>query len=145
MMRAESAAGFEAYTWSEAGYRPLVFSHDWQAALLNWQPDYDLEKATQVERHNATDEVFVLIQGRAVLICAVEDALEAVDMQPGAIYNVRQGTWHALVATRDARWVIVENRDTHLHDCEFRRITEAEMSRVRAGLPGWVGSQAEGP
>jgi hypothetical protein len=57
--------GLEVYEWSEDGYKPLVFSHDWQAAILNWEPIFDLEKIGEVERHNQTDEVFVLTKGKA--------------------------------------------------------------------------------
>lgn len=45
MVRKRSDAGLEVYTWAEAGYWPLVLSHDWQMALLNRQQDYDLENA----------------------------------------------------------------------------------------------------
>ena len=61
--------GLEIYSWDQMGYRPLVFSHDWQVALLNWEPIFDLEKAGQVERHIHTDEVFVLMKDKAVLFC----------------------------------------------------------------------------
>ena len=37
--------GLEVHEWNEDGYQPLVFSHDWQVAILNWEPIFDLEKA----------------------------------------------------------------------------------------------------
>ena len=45
MVRKQSDVGLEVYTWAEAGYRPLVFSHDWQVALLNLQQDENPENA----------------------------------------------------------------------------------------------------
>ncbi len=131
--------GLEIYTWSQAGYQPLVFSHDWQVALLNWEPIFDLEKAGEIERHNQTDEVFVLVKGKAVLFCVTPDGKMTVeDMRPNVIYNVTQGTWHNLLSTRDATWIIVENRDTHLGDSEYRQLSSNEKSDLLACLPEWI-------
>ena len=49
----------ETYEWSGAGFEPLVFSENWQAALLNWEPLFDRKNLDEIERHNHTDEVFV--------------------------------------------------------------------------------------
>lgn len=130
--------GLEVYEWSEDGYKPLVFSHDWQAAILNWEPIFDLEKIGEVERHNQTDEVFVLTKGKAVLFTIDEQGMQIEEMKIGVIYNVCKGVWHNLTSTRDASWIIVENRDTHLHDCEFRQMSEQELSHLKANLPAWA-------
>ena len=130
--------GLEEFSWDETGYQPLVFSHDWQVALLNWEPIFQLDKLGEVERHNQTDEVFVLIRGKAVVFTVDSLGLKVVEMKPGMIYNVRQGVWHNLTSTRDACWIIVENRDTHLHDCEFRPLTSEELARLKSNLPTWV-------
>ncbi len=130
--------GLEVYEWSEDGYKPLVFSHDWQAAILNWEPIFDLEKIGEVERHNQTDEVFVLTKGRAVLFTIDEQGMQIEEMKIGVIYNVLKDVWHNLTSTRDASWIIVENRDTHLHDCEFRQLSAEELARLEAKLPTWA-------
>jgi hypothetical protein len=130
--------GLEFFDWSGQGYQPLVFSQGWQVALLNWEPIFDLENLGEIERHKLTDEVFVLIQGQAVLFTLAENGLQAVDMQPGVVYNVTVGSWHNLIATRNARWIIVENRDTHLHDTELRQLNAIEMENLRTLLPDWL-------
>jgi hypothetical protein len=132
--------GLEIYEWEQQGYQPLVFSHDWQVALLNWKPAFELEKAGEIERHNQTDEVFVLVKGQAVLFTlSAEGEVLAVEMTPHLVYNVTAGTWHNLIATRDASWVIVENRGTHLGDTELRRMTAGELAALHARLPKWAG------
>lgn len=134
-----SGRGLEVHEWNGTGYKPLVFSHDWMASILNWEPIFDLEKVGEVERHNRTDEVFVLTRGRAVLFTIDAQGMQIEEMKVGVIYNVCQGVWHNLTSTRDASWIIVENRDTHLHDCEFRRMRADEMTHLRANLPSWAG------
>lgn len=58
-------------------------------------------------------------------------------MQPGAIYNVTRAGWHNLIGTRDASWIIVENRDTHLQDTEIRQMIGSEKAALLAELPDW--------
>jgi mannose-6-phosphate isomerase-like protein (cupin superfamily) len=130
--------GLEVLEWNQVGYQPLVFSHDWQVALLNWEQIFDLEKLGEVERHNQTDEVFVLLKGRALIFTVDDQGMQTEDMKPGVLYNVRQGVWHNLVSTRDASWVIVENRDTHLNDCDFRKLSPQELTQVKTNLPDWA-------
>jgi hypothetical protein len=60
------------------------------------------------------------------------------DMQPGVIYNVPRGVWHNLVSTRDASWIIVEDRNTHLLDTEIRTMSVNEMADLKANLPPWI-------
>lgn len=129
----------EIHPWEEDGYKPLVFTDTWMVAILNWEAIFAWENVGEIEGHNATDEVFVLTKGRAVLfVVSPEGQMQVEDMQPGVIYNVPPGVWHNLIATRDVSWIIVENRDTHLHDCEFRQLEPAEKARLEAELPGWV-------
>ena len=121
----------ETYRWEEQGYMPLVFSDGWQVALLNWEPLFDRKNLTEIERHNQTDEVFVLLRGWSVLFVRLGGGpLQAVDMEPGVIYNVPKGAWHNLVASHDVAFLIVENRDTHLNDTEIRPISVVELEML---------------
>jgi mannose-6-phosphate isomerase-like protein (cupin superfamily) len=128
----------ETHNFTNPGYKPLVFYDGWQVALLNWEPLFDLDNAGEIERHNQTDEVFVLWRGRALIFTSDGERLHAVEMQPGVVYNVPAGAWHNLLASRDASWIIVENRDTHLGDTQLRQMTPAEWAQLRRSLPEWV-------
>lgn len=124
--------------WDDEGYAPLVFSNGWQTAILNWEPGAEVDAVYRVERHNLTDEVFVLWKGSGALVIAEPDSLQVVDAEPGVIYNVTVGTWHTVIASQDSSWIIVENRDTHLHDTEYRDLTSKELNHFRTQLPSWV-------
>jgi mannose-6-phosphate isomerase-like protein (cupin superfamily) len=136
-MLPEQEGLIEIHRYDEPGYRPLVFSAGWQVAVLNWEPLYEPENLGEIERHNATDEVFVLCRGRAALLVTDERAVRVVDMQPGLVYNVPRTVWHALLSTREASWIIVENRDTHLSDTEIRQMTAQEREHFLALAPDW--------
>ena len=127
----------EMHNWSQQGYRPLVFFGDWQVAHLNWEPLFDPNHMGEIERHKETDEVFVLYRGCGALFISIESGIEVINMEPGVIYNVTQGTWHNLISTRDASWIIIETCNTHLHDTEIRQMTDWERDQVQALLPNW--------
>lgn len=133
------AYGLDVHEFSKPGYQPLVYSHDWMVALLNFENIMRLEKALEIERHVKTDEVFILLQGKAAFYLVEGDhPFEVVELKPGLIYNVRAGTWHNLLATEQARFAIIENRDTDKSDTEIRPMTESERRQMLGQLPVWA-------
>lgn len=128
----------DIYTWDEPGYQPLVLSHDWQVALLNADANCMLENLGRIERHNHTDEVFILSHGQSALLVRNESESKVIDMQPGVIYNVPCSVWHTLLSSPDASWIIVENRNTHLNDNEVRQMTSTEKDLFIAQIPVWL-------
>jgi mannose-6-phosphate isomerase-like protein (cupin superfamily) len=129
----------EIYDYSGPGYKPLLLRPTWQVALLNWDEKFDRANLVEIAQHNLTDEVFVLLKGRAVLFVKSEgEELLAFDCQPGVIYNVPTGVWHTLLADKEATFLIVEERDTHLNDTHMRSLTNAELVTIDALLPEWV-------
>ena len=74
------------------------------------------ERAETMQRHNETDEVFVLLNGKCVLFIASDSEKPENPsgelMEPLKIYNVPKGYWHAHVLEDMASVLIVENRET---------------------------------
>ncbi len=103
-------------TFDGIGYQPIVDFESWRVAFLRYHPELLPENITEMQRHDETDEVFVLLEGQCILLVSEgQDEVEtifAVDMQPYQIYNVKRGCWHSHTLSRDARVLIVENRDT---------------------------------
>lgn len=130
--------GLEISQWDQESYKPLVFSQGWQVAILNWDSYADVEAVEKVERHVLTDEVFVLLEGSGALVIAAPEDLKVVNAVRGTVYNVIKGAWHTVIGSRDSSWLIVENKDTHLGDTEYRTLGEEEMERFCAQIPSWV-------
>jgi mannose-6-phosphate isomerase-like protein (cupin superfamily) len=128
----------DVLSWDGEGYRPLVASGDWLVALMNWEHRFDLTTAGKIERHNLTDEVFVLLRGRGLLFIVTDAGVQAFDMQPGLVYNVTPGTWHSVIGTRDATWLIVEARDTSVENSDYRPMTVEEMDALKDQYPAWL-------
>ncbi|MEN6595203.1 MAG: hypothetical protein ABFC31_09715 [Clostridiaceae bacterium] len=97
-------------------YRPLIDFNGWRVAILNDAPKFRRETMPYLERHNETDEVFVLLEGACTLYIghgdATPDRIEPLVMEKKKLYNVKRGGWHNLTAGPGTMLLIVENTDT---------------------------------
>ena len=119
-------------------YRRLVNNARWTLASLNWAPRFDEANFAELERHNRTDETFVLLHGKATLLLG--EKAERVEMEPLKYYNVRAGIWHHILVSRDARVLVAENADTSKDNTEYLSLATGKVFRKRPGfeevLPG---------
>ncbi len=122
----------EIREYSGAGYRPLVDYGAWRVAILNYIDEIHPTRNQQMERHNETDEVFVLLKGQAILFAGEgEKEVETIYAQPmeiGKIYNVKRSVWHTITMSPDASVLITENRDTSESNSDYAPLT-AEQRR----------------
>ena len=102
------------------GYKPLVDYGEWRVAILNYIDELLPERLVDMQRHDETDEVFVLLQGRCILFLgAGEEVVEEIfahDLEPLKLYNVKKSAWHTHTLSQDAVVLIVENMDTTLEN-----------------------------
>lgn len=124
----------EVLDHTKEGYSPVVDFAAWRVALLNYSKDLLPENITAMQRHNETDEVFVLLCGRCVLLIGEGDekvtAVYAQSMQPFKIYNVKKSVWHTHTLSRDAKVLIVENRDTTFDNSPFCSLTVSQRAKI---------------
>lgn len=128
----------EIHKWNGEGFKPLIVYGEWLVALMNWEQRFDIGAVGKIERHNETDEVFVLIDGRSVLYVVEVPSIKLVDMEPSVLYNVPAGTWHNVVGTRETKWLIVENNNTSYNNTEFRQLNPKELDDLIAQFPEWL-------
>ena len=136
--------GITRHTHTGSSYRPMVDFEAWRVALLRYDDTLVPEKMPYFERHPETDEVFVLLEGQCILFWSEESSVDlstvkAEAMQPGVVYNVRQGSWHTSAASRDALVLIVENQDTEDENSDFYPLSPEERNQVirLAQACGW--------
>jgi len=105
------------------GYKPLIDYGDWRVAIL--RPNHGAQSADidSVERHNRTDEVFVLLNGFGVLFIGDgEKRLERLYpqlMEQGKLYNIKRSAWHTIFLSPNSNVLIIENRDTGVENTDF--------------------------
>ena len=127
----------ETLRYDENGYKSLVFFENWRVALMNDGPKTTLEGLSYFQKHDDTDEVFVLLEGRCVLLMAGfgenPGEISAVDMEPGSMYNVKKGAWHTHYFAPNTKVVIVENADTVPENSPISNLTD-EQRKIIAEL-----------
>ncbi|MBN1666992.1 MAG: hypothetical protein JW862_07875 [Anaerolineales bacterium] len=106
----------EICTYRAEGYQPVIDYGTWRVAILNYIDELEPQNLTRMQRHDETDEVFVLLAGRCILFIGEGDQevskIHAQDMEPFMLYNVKKSCWHTHTLSKDAMVLIVENRDT---------------------------------
>lgn len=115
----------DIFSYQGDGYQPMLDFHDWRVAFLRYAERFDPTYIRKMERHLETDEVFVLLQGKALLV--IGDQKEVYPLEPQKLYNVKQGIWHAVCVSKDALLLIVENRNTSMENTEYKSIDRLEV------------------
>lgn len=124
----------ENYYHRGEGYNPFIIRDGWQVAQLNYTKEQDPANIEKIDKHLLTDEVFMLINGNAVLIAIDtrndELVFECTRMEPGITYNIPVNTWHNIALEKNASVIIVERSNTHFGDFEYRALTAEEKTRL---------------
>jgi mannose-6-phosphate isomerase-like protein (cupin superfamily) len=135
----------EKYYHRGEGYNPFLIRERWQVAQLNHVVNHGFEDLLDMERHQSTDEVFILFKGTAVILTAEmnegETTFEYVKLDCGVTYNVPAGVWHNIAMSDDAQIILVENSNTHLYDVEHRTLSEEQLSTITQQLLLLVGEE----
>ena len=113
------------------GYKPMIDFEAWRVAILRYCEELEIQNLKTMQKHNKTDEVFVLLSGNCALFTGgngeVIDEIDAIAMEPLQLYNVKKGTWHTHTLDKDATVLIVENRDTSDLNSPTERMTEGQI------------------
>lgn len=104
----------ETIRHNNEGWKVLKEYEGWKIGCLRYSERFS--GLGEMERHLETDEVFVLLEGDAVL--CVEN--ETMNMEKGTLYNVPKGEWHHIVVSKDASVLVVENSNTSKKNTEKR-------------------------
>jgi ureidoglycolate hydrolase len=116
------------------GYKPVVYFEKWRVAYLNSLNEAPPENVNEMEKHTETDEVFILLDGKAILFLGEgnEDVtkIHAADMEPFKIYNVKKSVWHTITMSEGTRILIVENSDTASHNSAYYKLSEKQKKTI---------------
>ncbi len=135
----------EVHEYTGQGYLPLIDYGEWRVAILRYIEDLLPQNLDQMQRHDETDEVFVLLEGRCILFVGEGDDnvsnIHALDMEPLKLYNIKTGCWHTHTLSADATVLIVENRDTTLENSPQIALSASQRCALIALARGlWKGT-----
>lgn len=124
----------EIRSFEGTGFQPLIDYDKWRVAMLRYSEELLPERLFAMQRHNETDEVFVLLEGRCILFLGDRKdtitSITAVDMVPRKLYNVRRGVWHNHTLSREASVLVVENSDTTVQNSPRMLLNDNQRSRI---------------
>ena len=106
----------ELSSYEEVGYKPVIDYMEWRVAILNYIDELEVQNIETMQKHNETDEVFVLLKGNCKLFTGGNGdtigEIDAIQMEPLKLYNVKRGVWHTHTLDFEGSVLIVENRNT---------------------------------
>lgn len=108
----------EIKQYKDEGYMPLIDYESWRVAVLKYCDELLPENINKFQKHDESDEAFVLLQGNCTLF--IGDGNEKVGniyhktMELLKVYNIKKSTWHSHTLSKDAVVLIVENSNTRL-------------------------------
>ena len=118
------------------GMQRVFENEKWTVGIKNWKPANDITGINNLERHNKTDELFVLVAGSCTLIYAneVEGGLDikAVKMEPNKVYNIPATLWHNTVTCKDTKMILIEDSNTSMDNSDILDLKEDQIAAIKA-------------
>lgn len=103
-------------SYNGEGYKPMIDYGAWRVAVLRYCEELEIQNLKTMQKHNETDEVFILLDGSCTLFTGGKGdtvgELDGIAMKPMGLYNVKRGVWHTHTLDKKGTVLIVENQDT---------------------------------
>ena len=126
----------ETYEYAGEGLTRVFENEKWMVGIKNWKPANDITGIDCLERHNETDELFVLLAGSCTLLFANETeeglVIEKVEMEPMKVYNIPATLWHNTVTKKDTKMVLIEDSNTGMANSDILPLTEEQIAYVKS-------------
>jgi mannose-6-phosphate isomerase-like protein (cupin superfamily) len=124
----------EIKEYTGEGYKPVIDYEAWRVAILNYCEELLPENITKMQKHDESDEVFVVLKGEFTLYIGEGkdkiDNIYAQKLEPLKMYNVKKGVWHTHTLSKDAMVLIVENKNTDLSNSPEKNLTSEQRSKL---------------
>jgi hypothetical protein len=122
-----------SWEYGAEGLKRVYENSKWMVGIKNWKPANDVANIDCLERHNETDELFILLAGSCVLLSADEKeggglALSATKMEPRKVYNIPRTLWHNTVTSKDVKLILVEDSSTGAKNSDVLQLDAAQIA-----------------
>ena len=130
----------DIYSHEAEGIQCVFDNKKWVVCIKNWKPNNDVDQIQYLEIHHATDEQFILVKGKALLLVASRDEkgfdIQVIPMEQGKVYNVPQAAWFTTITQKDTKLVYVQDAGTTGENSEYQDMTAEELESVRRTAKG---------
>ena len=125
-----------SYEFTGEGMHRVFENEKWTVGIKNWKPATDITGIDNLERHNLTDELFVLVAGSCTLISAQESEgklrFSATVMEPNKVYNIPATLWHNTVTKPDTKMILIEDSNTGMDNSDICPLSAEQIEEIRA-------------
>ena len=125
----------ESYRFTGEGMARVYENEKWMVGIKNWKPANDMTGINCLERHNLTDELFVLISGSCTLLFANEEEeglkIEKLEMEPFKVYNIPATLWHNTMTCKDTKLILIEDSSTSMENSDILDLTEEQIKEIQ--------------
>ncbi|WP_349673893.1 cupin [Lacrimispora sp.] len=126
----------EHYEFTGEGMQRVFENEKWTVGIKNWKPANDITGIDCLERHNKTDELFVLTEGACTLVYAneTEGGLKfgTVKMVPGEVFNIPATLWHNTITQKDTKMVLIEDSNTSMENSDILKLDNNQIENIRS-------------
>ena len=110
----------------------IAFKNEkFKCAFIKHSKAYSFGKVYEMKRHNKTDEIFVLLKGKAVMLTMEEGKFLETELEKNTAYSVQSGTWHYLALSGDAQVFVTENADTDSSNTDIIELGEEYLLQMK--------------
>ena len=117
-------------TVTRPGFEPVCKNEMFLCAFITASEQYAPGKVASMKRHNGSDEVFVLLKGKATLLTGdpLQKQYTRTVLQTGVSYCVEAGTWHYLAVSEDAMIFVAENSQVSKLNTDEIRMEDQQIT-----------------
>ncbi len=110
----------------------------WGVGIKNYKPANDIANFDNLERHNGTDELFVLLEGECCLLYAneTEEGLQfkKLPMAQGKVYAIPAGLWHNTITRPGVKLALIEDTLSAQSNSDVLSLNQEQIAKAKALL-----------
>lgn len=126
----------QSYEFSGQGMSRVYENEKWTVGVKNWKPMNDISGIDRLERHNETDELFVLLQGKCTLVFANDNhdgiMIDYVRMEPFKVYNIPKALWHNTITEQNTKLLLIEDSSTSSQNSNEMMLSTNQIDEIKS-------------
>ena len=118
------------------GFQPVLDFEGWRVAMKRYGEGTQAAKFHSVDRHNETNEVFILTEGKAEMLLMEGEGqptnFHLFPMELNVAYSVQQSAWHHVFMSEDAHIIVFERSNTSRENSDHAELDAETIAAIRA-------------
>jgi ureidoglycolate hydrolase len=124
--------------FSGEGMKRVYENEKWMMGIKNYKPANNIANINCIERHNQTDELFILLNGNCVLVYANQEndiyKFDAIKMEKNRVYNIPKSLWHNTITQSNTKMALIEDSSTGMNNSDILNLNAAQTKALKAAV-----------